>query len=140
MRSKIFAHIALLLLPFVGQAQDTPPHFMGDHLYFGPAYFENARDSAEFTFFRTGLRRLDPTLPTDTTTAQYRMVWQENQHGGFWMVSRGDGSLLRHTGNHMFDPSMSYPFRTANGRRGVVVTHDIPCGLIRRTTWYYVED
>jgi hypothetical protein len=34
----------------------------------------------------------------------------------------------------------SIPFRTADGRRVLVLTHEVPCGLICRTTWYYVEE
>ena len=32
------------------------------------------------------------------------------------------------------------PFRMPDGRRGVLIIHDEPCGLICRDTGYYVED
>jgi hypothetical protein len=66
--------IILLLLPNFGHAQDTLPYFMADHLYFGPARYENAVPH--------GLKTADRTLLTDTTRVHYRMVWQEDQHGG----------------------------------------------------------
>lgn len=132
--------IILLLLPYFAHAQDTLPHDMTDHLYFGPARYENVKDSAEFARFRKGLRTVAPTLSKDTTTIRYRMVWQEDQHGGMWMVSRGDGSLLKHSVNEANDWFMGQPFRTYDGRRGVVVVHDTPCGMICRSVWYYVEE
>ena len=83
----------------------------------------------------------DATLPTDTTT-QYRMLWRENQHGGMTLLSRGDSSLIKapvHRGFSVYSET-SIPFSTADGRRVLVLTHEVPCGLICRTTWYSVEE
>ncbi len=130
----------LLLVPFIGHAQDTLPYLMADHLYFGPAHFANAKDSADFTRFRQGLKSVDTTLPMDTRKVQYRMVWQENQHGGLWSVSRGDSSLWQAREYETLDLFMGAPFVTADGRRGMLVVHERPCGLICRNSFYYVED
>ena len=130
----------LFLLPFFAQAQDPVAPPQTDHWFHGPAYFENAQDSAAFMQFRYGLAA-DATLPTDTTT-QYRMLWRENQHGGMTLLSRGDSSLIKapvHRGFSVYSET-SIPFRTADGRRVLVLTHEVPCGLICRTTWYYVEE
>jgi hypothetical protein len=134
--------IVLLLLPCLGHAQDTLPDLMYDHLYFGPAHYENAKDSAEFTRFRAGLKSADAFLPTDATTGHFRMVWQEDQHGGSTMVRRGDGSLLS-LPNNAVPPDvflLARCFRAADGRRGFLRSHETPCGLICRSAWYYVEE
>ncbi|MBK9760977.1 MAG: hypothetical protein IPO90_13640 [Flavobacteriales bacterium] len=130
----------LLLVPFIGHAQDTLPNVMADHAYFGPARYANATDSADFSHFRNGLRSVHPTGTKDTTKVQYRMVWREDQHGGLWSVSRGDSSVWQAREYESLDPFMGGPFVTADGRRGVLVVHEIPCGLICRNAWYYVEE
>ena len=130
----------LLLVPFIGHAQDTLPNIMADHAYFGPAWFENPQDSADFLHFRKGLRTVHTTYTKDTTKVQYRMVWREDQHGGLWSVSRGDSSLWQARAYASLDPFMGGPFVTADGRRGVLVVQDIPCGLLCRNAWYYVEE
>lgn len=142
MHSKHLAHFALLLLPCLGHAQDTLPYYMADHMYFSPANFANAQDSAEFTQFRAGLRTVEPTSPADTARIHYRMVWQENQHGVIWTVTRGDGSVIRASmaGSLVPYDQMNLRFATADGRRGVLVMHEIPCGLICRSARYYVDD
>lgn len=130
----------LLLVPFIGRAQNTLPSFMADDAYFGPAWFASATDSADFSQFRKGLRTVQPTGTKDTTQVPYRMRWREDQHGGLWSVSRGDSSVWQARETGSLDLFMGGPFVTADGRRGVLVVHDIPCGLICRNTWYYVED
>jgi len=130
----------LLFVPLIGHAQDTLPNYLADHAYFGPASFESPQDSADFLHFRKGLRTVQPTNTKDTTKVQYRMVWREDQHGGLWSVSRGDSSVWQARGYESLDLFMGGPFVTAEGRRGVLVVHDIPCGLICRNTWYYVEE
>lgn len=139
MRTLLLAAL-LLLVPFVGHAQDTLPNFMADHAYSGPARFANATDSADFLQFRKGLRTVQPTNTKDTTLVRYRMLWREDQHGGMWSVSRGDGTVWQARDQGPLDLFMGGPFVTADGRRGVLVVHDIPCGLICRNSWYYVED
>jgi len=130
----------LLLVPYIGHAQDTLPNGMADHAYFGPAQFENATDSADFSQFRNGLRTVQPTGNKDRTKVRYRMVWREDQHGGLWSVSRGDSSLWQAREYQLLDPLMGGPFVSADGRRGVLVVHERPCGLICRNSFYYVEE
>ena len=130
----------LLLVPFIGHAQDTLPNYLADHAYFGPASFETPQDSAAFLHFRKGLRNVHPTNTKDTTKVQYRMVWREDQHGGLWSVSRGDGTLWPAPEYDSLNFFAGQPFLTADGRRGVLVVQDIPCGLLCRNAWYYVEE
>lgn len=130
----------LLLVPYIGHAQDTLPNVMADHAYFGPARYANATDSADFSQFRNGLRTVQPTGTKDTTVVRYRMLWREDQHGGRWTVSRGDSSVWQARAYESLDPFMGVDFETADGRRGVLVVHETPCGLICRNAWYYVED
>lgn len=135
----------LFLLPLVAQAQE--PHSTIANLppYFGPAIFENPQDSADFTQFVNGLRRVDPTLPPDIATFQYRLVWRVVERGGITVASRGNGSVMRSAERLAFDPHppytlMSLPYRTADGRRILVLAHEVPCGLICRNTECYVEE
>ena len=130
----------LLLVPFIGHAQDTLPNYLADHAYFGPASFETPQDSADFLHFRKGLRTVQPTNTKDTTKVQYRMVWREDQHGGLWSVSRGDSSVWQAPEYESLDLSLVNHFETADGRRGLLVVLDTPCGLICRNAWYYVEE
>ena len=130
----------LLLVPYIGHAQDTLPNLMADHAYFGPIWYANATDSADFSQFRNGLRTVPPTGTKDTTQVRYRMVWREDQHGGLWSVSRGDSSVWQARAYASLDPFMGVHFETADGRRGVLVVHERPCGLICRNAYYYVEE
>ena len=117
-----------------------PPEI--DHPYYGPAIFENMQDSADFVQFRSGLRPIDPAWTTDTTTFEYGMVWQENQHGGMTMVRRGDGSMRKASERSAISlyELTSVPYCTADGRRVMVFIHEVPCALICRTAYYYVEE
>ncbi len=68
------------------------------------------------------------------------MLWREDQHGGLWSVSRGDSSLWEARAYESLDLFLGVHFETADGRRGVLVVHETPCGLICRNARYYVED
>lgn len=131
--------ILFLFLPCIALAQEPLPHLMDDHLYFGVPRYAQATDSAEFMRFRSGLK-VDTLSRTADTTVRYRLLWQEDQHGGLWMVSRGDSSLWEALAFDPLDPFMGGPFVTADGQRGVLVVHEMPCGLICRNAWYYVEE
>lgn len=130
-----------LLLSLALHAQDPLSGLLGSH-YFGPPLYENAQDSADYIRFRKGLVPVEPKLPTDTTTVIYRMVWRENQHGGLWTVTRGDGSVIRARPQHhvFIHNEIHLPFRTVDGRRGMVLEHEVPCGMICRSAFYYVEE
>ena len=138
MRTRLLA--VLLLLGTIGRAQDTLPDIMDDHAYFGPIHFANSSDSADFMHFRRGLRMVQRSDAQDTMKVQYRMVWREDQHGGFGSVSRVDSSVWQPPEKVLLGLFMGGPFVTADGRRGMLVVHDTPCGLICRNAWYYVEE
>lgn len=115
---------------------DTPPWVGAPP--FGHAYWASAADSAEFTAFRARISMVEDHL--ETTSGDYRAVWRIGEHGGIAAVSRGDSSLLHIEGPSLLAISMHLPFRMADGRRGVLVVNETPCGLICRDTWYYLEE
>ena len=130
----------LLLLPLVARAQD-PTTVQPDAPPFGYPHWasvSDSADSAEFAEFRKAISMVDKTL--ETTTGVYRAVWHINEHGGMVAVSRGDSSLWRIEASSVIGVFMQIPFRMADGRRGFMVVHETPCGLICRDTVYYVED
>jgi len=129
----------LLLVPYIGHAQDTPTTFQDDDL-FGPTFFASAANSADYSHFRQGLTWEQLVSSTDTTTTQYRQVWVEGLHGGIAMIARGDGSVMPYRADQDIVLFEVIPFRMADGRRGLAVAHETPCGLICRDTGYYVED
>ncbi len=136
-----FNHLILLFsLAYCAKAQDQPTTFQEDH-YFGRLIFASAADSADsadFAEFRKAISMEDETL--ETTTGVYRAVWHINEHGGMVAVSRGNSSLWRIEASSVIGVFMQMPFRMADGRRGFMVVHETPCGLICRDTVYYVED
>ncbi len=127
-----------LFLSVMLSAQEALP----DRTFHGPAYFENAQDSADFMKFRNGLQRVDPSLPMDTTTVEYRLLWRVVERGGITIASRGDGRVMRSAERVVFEPYAltCLPFRTADGRHVLVLAHEEPCALICRSTEYYVEE
>jgi hypothetical protein len=129
----------LLLFPLVAHTQEPARTFQNDHLYHH-TYWASAADSVDFTAFRSALRPTDPSQDGDTATVSYRLVWLMKEHGGIAAISRGDSSELRLAGRTLLGFFESIPFRLSDGRRGVTVVHDTPCGLICRDTMYYVED
>ena len=133
---------SLLLLTNTAQAQDQPTIPDPQHRYFGVPYFENRADSAEFMQFHAGLQWEESVTEMDTTSRTYKLVWRENQHGGLWMVSRGDGSVLvRSTRSVHIGPLHDEGhFCTASGKHGFMIAWETPCGMICRTTSYYVEE
>lgn len=112
------------------------------HSYFGLPIFENSADSAEFMQFQAGLQWNETVTSMDSTSISYKLAWRENQHGGLWVVSRGDGSTLaRSSTRTRRGPFQGEAhFRTVNGKRGIMVEWETPCGLICRTASYHVEE
>ncbi len=141
-RTLFLALLLAGLFPLLAPAQDTLSTFLNDHMYFGPAKFESAKNSADFVQFRKGLEPLGLTRDKETVDIKYRLVWSENQHGGRWFVTRGDGRVKRTIETEAFPLSNSLPlgYRTADGRRVLILVHEEPCGLICRSVWYYVEE
>ena len=114
----------LFFLPLFAHAQETLSPPLNDHAFYGPIHFDNAQDSEDFIQFHNGLQRVETTLPSDTTTISYRMVWREDQHGGTTMVTRGDGSVRKASESIAFSlyELMSLPYRAAEGMRRVRVS------------------
>ena len=136
-------HLLAYLLAFVpclGQAQGTPASIAAEHHFLGRLYYQNAQDSADFTRFRQDLRFVDGSAPTDTVDTTYRLQWIVSEHGGMSIINRGDSSILQHEPASSWGLFPSLSFQLADGRRGVQVFHEIPCGLICRSTLYYIED
>lgn len=123
-------------------AQDHPTFPDPQHRYFGVPYFENPADSEEFMQFHAGLQWKETVNALDTAISAYKLGWRENQHGGLGLVSRGDGSTLVSTAGVMRIGPMHDEglFRTASGKRGIMIVWETPCGLICRTAGYYVEE
>ncbi|MBL7937911.1 MAG: hypothetical protein JNL43_01010 [Flavobacteriales bacterium] len=131
--------IALLLACHTSAQNNVPPSTL--HVpYFSPYGFAIASDSADYRHFRQGLRWEQPIADTDTMTTHYRKVWIEDLHGGFAMITRGDGSVMTPKAYRIIGRTEFIPFRLADGRRGFAVAHETPCGLICRTTQFYLEE
>ncbi len=126
-----------IVLPLLAEAQDPPTTSMVEQP-FGPMYWASAADSADYSVFRKGMSMVEETL--ETTSGNYRAGWRISEHGGIAVVTRGDGSLLRIEGPSITGLFMHLPFRMTDGRRGFIVVHETPCGLICRDTVYYVQE
>jgi hypothetical protein len=135
-----------------------------ERVYFGPPQFESAQepsfpggqlavprmhganvdtaDSAAFGQFIRAMRPGDLGDPAQSSVSEYRLAWIVSEHGGLAAVTRGDGTApAQHDRNMLLiGQEFVFPFRTADGKHGLSVVSDIPCGLICRTTWYYVEE
>ncbi|HRH69207.1 MAG TPA: hypothetical protein PLB89_06865 [Flavobacteriales bacterium] len=140
MRYRHLPNLIALFLACHTSAQNTVPPSTLHVPYISPDGFAIASDSADYRHFRQGLRWEQPIVDTDTTTAHYRQVWVEDLHGGFAMITRGDGSVMAHRADRIIGWSEVIPFRLADGRRGLAVAHETPCGLICRTTQFYLEE
>ncbi|MCB9179040.1 MAG: hypothetical protein H6590_06420 [Flavobacteriales bacterium] len=132
----------LLLLTACAQAQHGVQVYQPSLLYDVPIIFENPEDSAEFARFREGMQLEEQPVGTgDNGTAKYRLVWEDRLQGGLRLVTRGDDEMMKDPAIDItgFGPFHS-PFRTADGKRGVMVTHEWPCALVCVVTSYYVEE
>ncbi len=127
------------LLPLCAHAQERTPE-PRDEFPFGRPYWASASDSADHSLFRQGLMWEGLTPSTDTTMTNYRQVWVESLHGGVTIIARGDGSVMPYRAEQVNNWFSVIRFRMADGRRGLTVSHETPCGLICRDTMYYVED
>ena len=133
----------LLLLTACAQAQPGVQVFQPNPLYEVPIIYESPGDSMDFAHFREGIKVMDPPSETGVSgPGRYRLVWEDRMQGGMRVVARSDGERLkdhRMAGPSDFGPFHS-PFRTADGKRGVMVTHEWPCALVCVVTSYYVEE
>lgn len=140
MRYKTLITLMVLFLACRTSAQNTVSSTAIQLPYISADGFASPLDIADYSHFRQGLTWVGPVSSTDTTTTHYRQVWVEGMHGGLTMISRGDGSLTLYRADKGMDWFEVIPFRTAEGHRGLMVVHEVPCGLICRTTKYYVEE
>lgn len=133
----------LLLLTACAQAQQPIQVFQPSPLYDVPMMFESPEDSADFARFRKGLQVVDPSSGTGVSgQGGFRLAWVERLHGGMQMVTRGDGATLKDRPGALltdFGPFHA-PFCTADGKRGIMETHEWPCALVCAVTSYYVEE
>ena len=133
----------LLLLTACAQAQPGVQVFEPNPLYDVPIVYDSPEDSAAFARFLEGFQVMDPPSETGVSgPGRYRMVWEDRMQGGMRHVIRGDGEWLKDhamAGPSGFGPFQS-PFLTADGKRGVMVTHEWPCALVCVVTSYYVEE
>jgi hypothetical protein len=139
---RILLCASMLLLVDVAHAQVSP--FPNDRSMETVPYGMpvDTSDSAGFAAFLNGLQWADLGEPVVGPVSGYRLAWTLSQHGGMSAVTRGDGSAPASGDRTMLliDREFVLPFRTAEGKRGLSVVSDTPCGLICRTTWYYVEE
>ena len=114
--------------------QHTSPRIHGEVV--------DAADSAAFGQFMQGMQPGDLGEPEKGQVSRYRLAWIVSEHGGLTAVTRGDGSAPALCDKNTPIGPMEFvlPFGTAEGKRGLSVISDIRCGLICRTTWYYVEE
>ena len=137
MMYRILFGAMLCFQAFCSAAQDATTT-RTDRSPFGHTHWSSAADSADFMAFHLAMIMGEETL--ETTTGVYRAMWHISEHGGMVALSRGDSSLWRIDGSLVNGVFMHLPFRMADGRRGFMVMHETPCGLICRDTMYYVED
>lgn len=123
-----------------GQAGSVPAR--PAHAFHGPTVFASAAGSTDYLQFMSGMQRTDLGTPVEGPVSGYRLVWITSEHGGMVAATRGDGSAPAQRETDLLSGAREFalPFRTAEGKRGLSVVSDIPCGLICRTTWYYVEE
>ncbi|MBL7954464.1 MAG: hypothetical protein JNJ91_05460 [Flavobacteriales bacterium] len=135
LKTLFIASLLLAALHATAQDHSTP----GTGAFpFAHLYWASAADSADFTAFRASISMVEEQL--ENTSGDYRAVWRVGEHGGLAAVSRGDSSLLHIDRPSLLGLFMHLPFRMSDGRRGVMVVHETPCGLICRDTVYYLEE
>ena len=130
----------LLCAPCFGQAQDTIPPSPDMYRSFGPLLYQHAQDSADYATFLKDLRFTQGTSTADTVARTFRLRWIVSEHGGMSIISRGDSSIMQFEPNPFWGTTLGQPFQLADGRRGVQMVHETPCGLICRDTRFYIAD
>lgn len=136
---RLFPPCLLLLLALAGHAQDPFAPILDGHDHFGPRLYASPKDSVDHAHFRAGLMLVDTTGTEPSLLPAYRSLWRESQHGSLWTLSRGDGramavQVLQPLWEHVLH------FRTSDGKRGIMILRDTPCGMICRSVDYYVEE
>lgn len=146
MRTTLHATLLYLLshLSTTGYGQDNsgPDPFPRDRALHGFHYAELS-DSTDFLRFIQSLRAADGPPQAGATPKRYRQVWLVSEHGGFSVVSRGDGEAITVEAERpivaIFN-TWSLNLLTSEGRACIAQLWDRPCAMICRTTTYYVEE
>lgn len=146
MHSTLHLTIAFLLLlqsPTVnGQGGSEAVPFAA-HRGFRTLYFAEPSDSSAFQQFIQSLRTDAGPPHAGGTPKRYRQAWLVSEHGGFAIVSRGDGQVITLEAEppalDSFD-RMFIHMRTTDDRTCVAEFWERPCAMICRTTTYYLEE
>ena len=105
--------------------------------------FAEPSDSTDFQQFIQSLRADAGPTQADGAPKRYRQVWQVSEHGGFAVVSRGNGQVITLEADRpmveIFDTLLFY-MRATDGRTCVAKLWEVPCAMICRTTTYYLEE
>lgn len=105
--------------------------------------FAEPSDSTDFQQFIQSLRADAGPTHADGTPKRYRQVWLVSEHGGFAVVSRGDGQVVTLEADRpivgIFD-TLFLNMLTSDGRTCVAKLWEVPCAMICRTTTYYLEE
>ena len=103
----------------------------------GPAYL-SAQDSLDFARFQERCARAADTSGVAFDRSAYRLVWHEQNHHGFWIITRGSGQTLKEF--HATGLAPRFPFESPQesyGPRCTRVVRDPPMGSIQRDVWYF---
>lgn len=125
-----------------GQDNSVPVPFPKDRAL-SSFHYADPSDSTDFIQFNRSLRVADGPSQAGAASKRYRQVWLVSEHGGFSVVSRGDGQVITLEPERptigIFDTMLLYR-RTSDGRACLVRLWERPCAMICRTTTYYVEE
>jgi len=141
-------HLTIALLLSHGQVSAQSLNSTGaapfpGHRYLSRYQFAEPSDSTDFLQFIRSLRADGGPTQANGTPKRYRPVWLVSEHGGFAVVSGGDGQVITLEAERpaldAFD-TMTLHMRTADGRACVVRLWERPCAMICRTTTYYLEE
>lgn len=146
MRTTLHATFAFLLsqLSTTGYGQDNSgPVPIAMNRALSHFHYADPSDSTDFLQFIRSLRAVDGPTQAGAAPKRYRQVWLVSEHGGFTLVSRGDGQVITLEPERpiveSFDTLFLY-MRTLDGRACVARLWERPCAMICRTTTYYVEE
>ncbi len=131
--------IAFLLLHLTrtanGQDNDGPIP-TSSYRALGNFHYVEPSDSADFQQFIRSLLAVDGPPQAGATPKRYRQVWLVSEHGGFSVVSRGDGeAITMESERPMVDIfTLSLSLLTSDGRACIAQLWERPCAMICRTT------
>lgn len=138
--------IAFLLLNLIRTAygqDNSGPVPSSSYRALGNFHYADPSDSADFQQFIRSLRAVDGPPQAGATPKRYRQVWLVSEHGGFSVVSRGDGEAITVEAERpivdIFS-TWSLNLLTSDGRACIAQLWERPCAMICRTTTYYVEE